>query len=743
MNPPPPTAGEDRHDKNININIKNMKKEKEYTIEVGGRQLKATFSDLAPQTNGSVLVQYGETTVLATATMGEEREGLDYFPLTVEYSEKFYAVGKILGSRFIRRENRPTDNAILTGRLIDRTLRPLFDDRLRSEVQIVLSVLSIDDANDPDFVALTAASLALATSDIPWGGPISGLRIGKDENNQLKVNSTYEEREKNNFDVFASVIDKRINMIEVGTDEAIEKEIVESMEMAINEAEKINEWQRKIVSEIGIDKKEINIVENVGFKNEVINFLKEKGLEKAIYAGQKQKMKDDLRDVEFELKEWLVGQEKSDLIKDAMNIMEEEIGKIVSKNILESEKRPDGRKLDEIREIYCEVDVLPKRVHGSGLFMRGLTHALSNITLASPGRGLTIENIEFSGEKNFIHHYNFPPFSVGEARPMRGPGRREIGHGALAEKALLPIIPNKSEFPYTIRVVSEILSSNGSSSMASACGSVLALMDAGVPIKKPVAGIAMGLILGKNDEYKVLTDIQGPEDHYGDMDLKIAGTRDGITACQLDVKIKGITLEMIEKTLEQAKNARLKIIEKIEETIKEPRKELSPFAPKISSTKIDPDKIGMVIGSGGKTIKDIMEKTKTEIDIDDDGSIFVTGLESEGVDRAIKMIEDMTKEYKVGDIVEGEVVKIMDFGAFVQLDPYQDGMVHISEISHSRTEKVEDALKVGQKVKVKVIRVEDGRLSLSMKAMIENNGSAEVVDLKRRNKRSDRKFKNF
>lgn len=720
-----------------------MKQEKEYTIEVGGRQLKATFSDLAPQTNGSVLVQYGDTTVLATATMGEEREGLDYFPLTVEYSEKFYAVGKILGSRFIRRENRPTDNAILTGRLIDRTLRPLFDDRLRSEVQIVLSVLSIDDANDPDFVALTAASLALATSDIPWGGPISGLRIGKDENNQLKVNSTYEEREKNNFDVFASVIDKRINMIEVGTNEATEKEIVESMEMAINEAEKINEWQRKIVSEIGIDKKEINIAEDIEFKNEVINFLKEKGLEKAIYAGQKQKMKDDLRDVEFELKEWLVGQEKSDLIKDAMNIMEEEIGKIVSKNILESDKRPDGRKLDEIRELYCEVDVLPKRVHGSGLFMRGLTHALSNITLASPGRGLTIENIEFSGEKNFIHHYNFPPFSVGEAKPMRGPGRREIGHGALAEKALLPIIPNKSEFPYTIRVVSEILSSNGSSSMASACGSVLALMDAGVPIKKPVAGIAMGLILGKNDEYKVLTDIQGPEDHYGDMDLKIAGTRDGITACQLDVKIKGITLEMIEKTLEQAKNARLKIIEKIEETIKEPRKELSPFAPKISSTKIDPDKIGMVIGSGGKTIKDIMEKTKTEIDIDDDGSIFVTGLESEGVDRAIKMIEDMTKEYKVGDVVEGEVVKIMDFGAFVQLDPYQDGMVHISEISHSRTEKVEDALKVGQKVKVKVIRAEDGRLSLSMKAMIENNGSAEVVDLKRRNKRSDRKFKNF
>ncbi len=720
-----------------------MKKEKEYTIEVGGRQLKATFSDLAPQTNGSVLVQYGETTVLANATMGEEREGLDYFPLTVEYSEKFYAVGKILGSRFIRRENRPTDNAILTGRLIDRTLRPLFDDRLRSEVQIVLSVLSIDDHNDPDFVALTAASLALATSDIPWGGPISGLRIGKDENNQLKVNSTYKEREENNFDVFASVIDKRINMIEVGTNEATEKEIVESMEMAINEAEKINEWQRKIVSEIGIDKKEINIAEDIEFKNEVINFLKEKGLEKAIYAGQKQKMKDDLRDVEFELKEWLVGQEKSDLIKDAMNIMEEEIGKIVSKNILESEKRPDGRKLDEIRELYCEVDVLPKMVHGSGLFMRGLTHALSNITLASPGRGLTIENIEFSGEKNFIHHYNFPPFSVGEARPMRGPGRREIGHGALAEKALLPIIPNKSEFPYTIRVVSEILSSNGSSSMASACGSVLALMDAGVPIKKPVAGIAMGLILGKNDEYKVLTDIQGPEDHYGDMDLKIAGTKDGITACQLDVKIKGITLEMIENTLEQAKNARLKIIEKIEETIKEPRKELSPFAPKISSTKIDPDKIGMVIGSGGKTIKDIMEKTKTEIDIDDDGSIFVTGLESEGVDRAIKMIEDMTKEYKVGDVVEGEVVKIMDFGAFVQLDPYQDGMVHISEISHSRTEKVEDALKVGQKVKVKVIRVEDGRLSLSMKAMIENNGSAEVVDLKRRNKRSDRQFKNF
>lgn len=698
-----------------------MENKKEFVFEGLDEPIKVVFSKLAEQASGSCLVQQGGTWVLVTAVMGKaDREGLDFFPLTVEYQEKFYAIGKILGGNYLRRENRPTDNAILTGRLIDRSIRPLFDNRLRREVQIVASVLSMDDKHDPDFLSLLGASLALGVSNIPFGGPITGLRVGKNEAQKLKLDPSFQEVTEQEFDVFASVTKDKINMVEVGVNEAKESEVLDSLRLIINKAREINDFQEKIIAEIGQPKETITLKEiDAQFKKTVLEFLNENKLEEAVYAGDKGRMAEALRVIKEKMLTWIKELEFAEKTGDALSILEQEIDDIVHKNIIESEKRPDGRKLDEIRELYCEAGFLPDQVHGSGLFFRGQTHALSAVTLASPARSLTVENIEFSGKKKFIHHYNFPPFSVGETGAFRGPGRREIGHGALAEKALLPIIPNTETFPYAIRIVSEVLSSNGSSSMASTCGSVIALMDAGVPIKKPVAGIAMGLIMRDSNTFKVLTDIQGPEDHYGDMDFKAAGTADGLTACQLDVKVEGITLEMVENTLAQAKTARLQILEKIKQAIGEPRKELSAFAPKISIVKIDPDKIGMVIGSGGKSIKDIMERTGAEIDIDDDGSVFITSPDAESVKNASEIVLSIVKEYEVGEIVEGKVVKIADFGAFVEFSPQKDGMIHISELAHGRTEKVEDVVKMGQIVKAKIIRIEDGKTALSLKALQE------------------------
>lgn len=729
--------------------------EKVFSVDnLANRPLKIRISNLAEQANSSVVVQYGDTTVLVTATMAkQDRVGLNYFPLTVDYEERFYAAGKILGSRFIRREGRPSEAAVLTGRLIDRPIRPLFDHRMRRDVQIVVTVLSIDNDNDPDFAGLLGASVALGMSNIPWNGPIAGIRIGK-INDKFIINPTYAEREQGEFDIFVSGTEDKINMLEIAAKETPEEVIVEALALAQEEIKKLVKLQKEIFSKLAKPKASIELKEPTPeFKEKIHNFLATR-LEDALYGPDKITRQTKLENLKTEMTEWLKTENIEETqIHEALSLLEDAIDETVHKNILKKDKRPDGRKLNELRSISCEVGFLP-RVHGSAIFTRGNTQALSSITLAAPSHELTVETMEVSGSKRFLHHYNFPPFSVGETGPMRGPGRREIGHGALAEKSLLPIIPNKEQFPYTIRVVSEILSSNGSSSMASVCGSSLALMDAGVPIKTPAAGIAMGLMLDPNNgekNYKILTDIQGPEDHYGDMDFKAAGTKNGVTGVQMDVKIQGVTIKILEETLKQAKEARMQILEKIKAAISEPRKALSPLAPKIKIIKINPDQIGQVIGSGGKTIKDIMAKAKVEIDIDDDGSVFVTGLEDEGVTLALKMVESITHEYKVGEIVEGTVSKILDFGAVIDLGPNKDGLLHISELAYYRVEKVEDIVKMGETIKVKVIRVDaDGRIGLSLKAMTpapEGNGSETNYNNKehfsRPNRRSPRPRNRF
>jgi polyribonucleotide nucleotidyltransferase len=705
-----------------------MLEEKVFSLDVAGRKLTAKFSPLAQQANGSVIMQYGDTVVLVTATMGKvDRLENDFFPLVVDYEERFYAAGKILGSRFVRREGKPSEGAILTARLIDRSIRPLFNQNMRREVQVVATVLSIDGENDPDFPALIGASLALATSDIPWEGPVSGIRIGL-VNNELKVNPTYQERDTGDLDFFLSSAENKITMLEVGANEISEDVMNKAAQLALGEIEKIQKFQEQIIKEIGKEKAQVLLKEiNPEVKTKVQEFLKDK-LEEAIYTEDKMSRVSKIATLKRDLEEYLKneGHDESK-IKEGFIVLEEEIDNLVHKNILEKDKRPDGRKLDEIRPIYCAVGFLP-RVHGSGLFIRGTTQALSIVTLAAPSHGLTVETMEESDVKRFIHHYNFPPYSVGEISSMRSPGRREIGHGALAEKSLLPIIPKKEDFPYAIRVVSEILSSNGSSSMASVCGSSLALMDAGVPIKTPAAGIAMGLMMEDENHYKILTDIQGPEDHYGDMDFKVAGTKNGITGVQMDVKIKGITLKIFEETLLQAKKARLEILKKIEEVIAQPRTSLSPFAPKIFTIQIDPEKIRDVIGSGGKTINDIIKKTGVEIDIEEDGQIFVTAPNEEAGKEALQIIQNITHEFKEGEIVTGKVSRILDFGAIIDLGFNKEGLLHISEIANRRINKVEDELKVGQVLTLKIIKIdENGRISLSLKALHpeENNRNNE------------------
>ncbi|HPT40493.1 MAG TPA: polyribonucleotide nucleotidyltransferase [Candidatus Paceibacterota bacterium] len=706
-----------------------MLENKKFEMDLAGRKLKVTFSPLAEQANGSCLVQYGDSLILATATMGKSDRDGDFFPLTVEYEEKFYAAGKILGSRFVRREGKASEPAILSGRLIDRTIRPLFDQRLRRDVQVVVTVLSIDEDNDPDFIGLIGASLALSCSDIPWAGPISGIRIGQ-KDGQFIINPTYKQRAESFFDAFVSSIGDKINMLEIGANENPESEVLAAIKLAQETIMGINDFQKQIIAVMGKPKANVMLMEiDPEFKKQVQEFLAPK-LEDAIYQKNKMEMSRKIDELTNELKEWAknIGEDKVNI---ALTILENEIDATVHKNILAKEQRPDGRKLDELRQLFAQAGNILPRVHGCGLFIRGNTQALSSVTLAGPAKELTIETIESSESKRFIHHYNFPSFSVGEAKSSRGPGRREIGHGALAEKALRPMIPTKDQFPYTIRVVSEILSSNGSSSMASACGSSLALMDAGVPIKGPVAGIAMGLMMDDKG-YKVLTDIQGPEDHYGDMDFKVAGTKDGVNACQMDVKIDGISLEIVEKTLAQAKKARLEILAVINGALSAPRANLSPLAPKIKIIKIKPEQIGLVIGSGGKTIKEIMERTGVEIDIDDDGSVFITGVDAAKVDEAAKTIESITHEFTAGEIAEGKIVKILDFGAVIEFGPNSDALLHISELAHRRVEKVEDVVKLGDIIKVKILRVEpDGKIGVSLKALTpapENNGAYGMVD---------------
>ncbi|MDO8483231.1 MAG: polyribonucleotide nucleotidyltransferase [bacterium] len=693
-------------------------KKKEYSIEIGGKTLTAEFNDLAEQANGSVLIRYGNTVLLATAVMSKgAKEGGDWFPLTVDYEERFYAAGKILGSRFVRREGRPTEEAILSGRIVDRTIRPLFDQYIRHEVQVVITVLSIEE-DDPDVLGVVGASLALATSNIPWNGPVSAVRIGiTKETGDFTTNPTYKIRDGENLagDIVACGKDGNINMIEVGGREIAEETLVASLKKASEEIEALQAWQKKIVAEIGKAKKVIPAPEMPKEVTALFTEHIEKKMTDHVMSGTAG------HDAIYKIKEeWMVlFKEKLPEVKPALAdwIFEEKVNEIIHTEAVGNNRRPDNRKMDELRPLFAKAGGISPILHGTGIFYRGGTHIFSALTLGGPGESQVVEGMELQTKKRFMHHYNFPPFSSGECGRIGSTNRRMIGHGALAEKALVAILPPKESFPYTVRIVSEAFASNGSTSMGSVCGSTLALMDAGVPITAPVAGIASGLMMKSETEYKVLTDIQGPEDHHGDMDFKVAGTRKGVTAVQMDVKVGGIPIKILAEAFEKAKQARFQILDVMEGEIKQPRPDISPYAPKILTIKINPKQIGLVIGTGGKTINEIRDTTGVDgIDIEEDGTVFITG-KNGTAEAARKIIEEMTHEYKAGDRLTGTVVKIAEFGAFVSLNANTDGMVHVSEIAPFRIDRVEAVLKVGDKVPVvvKEIDAERGRIKLSIK----------------------------
>ncbi|MFA6446065.1 MAG: polyribonucleotide nucleotidyltransferase [Candidatus Paceibacterota bacterium] len=686
-----------------------------YTTELGGRTLTAEFNDLAENADGSVMLRYGNTVILATAVMSEyEKEGGDFFPLTVDYEEKFYASGQILGSRFVRREGKPSDQAILSGRIVDRTIRPLFQQWIRNEIQVVITVLSIDQ-DDPDVLAVVAASLALGVSSIPFGGPVSAVRIGKHKNDGFQINPTYTEREFESYeaDLVACGKDTMINMIELGGEEVQENIVTDALNLAVTEIEKLNKFQKQIIAERGKTKKALAKQEMPKSVSDLFDAEIRPIWKEYIFSGKPGHEK--INEIQ---KKWLtLAKEKLEETARpfAESYFEQETDAFIHEVALKEKKRADGRGIDDIRPLFAQAGGLSSIVHGSGIFYRGGTHVLSVLTLGSPSDAQVVDGMEEQINKRFMHHYNFPPYSTGETGRMGGTNRRMIGHGALAEKALLPMIPDENAFPYTIRLVSEALSSNGSTSMGSVCASTLALMDGGVPIKKPVAGIASGLMMKSPEEYVVLTDIQGPEDHYGDMDFKVAGTKDGITAIQMDVKVMGVTTKILVDALEKAKIARLKILDVITTAIPTTRATLAPNAPQILTIKIKPDQIGLVIGGGGKTIKEIKEKSGAEIDINDDGTVFFTG-KNGSAEKAKKIVEEMTHEYKAGEKFQGTVVKILDFGAFVKIGFNAEGLVHVSEIAPFRVDKVTDYLKEGDVVPVVVKEIDErDRLSLSIK----------------------------
>ncbi|MBI2483890.1 polyribonucleotide nucleotidyltransferase [Candidatus Uhrbacteria bacterium] len=698
---------------------------KVFETEIGGKTFSLETGVLAQQANASVVCRYGDTVVLATAVVASgQRDGIEYLPLMVDYEERLYAAGKIKGSRFIKREGRATDEAVLTARLIDRAVRPLFDDAMRNDIQVILTVLSIDQENDPDIPALIAASAVLHASSIPWQGPIAGIRIGR-INGEWVINPSYEARSKSELDLVVAGTHDKVIMIEAGAVEVSEDVMAQAVEFSMKHLGKICAFVEEYRAAVGQEKKSYRVEADEGedtltqdLLDSVQGWLKEKAPE-YLTTGIKEtkqsrkaavaRMKDAL---EAYLLEKQVGKEKR---KKAAVFVDEYAEAEVTRAILEEEKRVDGRALDQIRPLVSEVGLLP-RTHGSGLFSRGETQVLSIVTLGSPGDEQTLDGMEVAGKKRYMHHYNFPPYSVGEVKPLRGPGRREVGHGALAEKALLPVLPSKEDFPYTIRVVSEVLGSNGSSSMGSTCGSTLALMDAGVPISAPVAGIAMGLASREDGAYKVLTDLQDLEDGKGGMDFKIAGTKKGITAIQLDTKTNGLTMEIVRETLTAGHAARVRILEVMGLAIASPRPELSKYAPRIISFMINPEKIRDVIGPGGKIINEIIDKTGVQIDIEQTGQVMVTSTSEEGSAEAVAWIKRLTREVKVGEIFEGRVTRIMDFGAFVEVLPRQEGLIHISELAPYRVRQVTDIVKLGQVIPVKVIGIdEQNRINLSLK----------------------------
>ena len=708
-----------------------MFKPQKFEMDFAGRKFSVEIGKMAHQTNASCLVRYGDTVILATAVMAKEaRTGIDFFPLTVEMQEKMYAAGKIKGSRFVKRDGRPTDNAVLDSRMIDRGIRPLFNQQIRNEVQVVTTTLSYDEENSADLLAITAGAVALHISDIPWHGPLIGICVGR-INGEMIINPTEAQMTESDFKLVFSAAYDKVLMIDAEGKEITEADMEKAIEFGLNAAKPLLDFIDKIKKEVGLVKQdEEELIKGAYVGGEISLEEKRTAFEEAkkFFApqldtylfnqpkGTKRERKKVAKELLDKFVAGLEDQGKHEeiiaYVKDNFEFyLEEE----VTKAILDKELRIDGRKLDQIRPLLGEVGLLP-RTHGSALFSRGETQVLTLVTLGAPGDAQILDEMtESETKKTYIHYYNSVPFAYGETGAIRSAGRREIGHGALAEKALLPVLPEKESFPYTMLVVSEVMGSNGSSSMASTCGSTLSLMDAGVPLKKPVAGIAMGL--ASNDQgYKILTDLQDFEDGEGGMDFKVAGTRDGITAIQMDTKTMGLTMEVCRETLKRAKAARVEILNKIEEVIPAPRADLSPFAPRIVSMRIDPEKIRDVIGTGGKIINEIIDACNVKIDIEDDGFVAVTGVGSEGVAKAIKWIEDITKDVEVGEIYTGEVVRLMDFGAFVQILPGRDGMVHISEFSNERVDKISDVASIGQQLTVKVIEIDDkGRINLSVK----------------------------
>ena len=697
-----------------------MSEKKVFSYNWGGRQLTVEIGQLAKQANGAVLVRYGDTVVLTAAVGTKQAKDTDFFPLTVNYEEKMYAAGKIPGG-FIKREGRPSEHATLTARLIDRPIRPMFAEGFRNEVQITNTVMSVDPNCPPEMAAMFGSSLALCISDIPFDGPIAGVDVGR-VNGEYVINPTTEQKENSDIELSVAGTATAINMVESSAKEVNEGDMLGALLFGHEEIKKLVAFQEEIVREVGKEKMEVTLLSFDPAIEAQVKDLFSQAMVHAIQTEEKlareaniEKVKETaIEHFEAVLEE---NDEKAGLLKQVSQLVDNLEKDEVRRLITEEKVRPDGRKIDEIRPLSSEIDLLP-RVHGSGLFTRGQTQALTSATLAPLGEYQVIDGLGIEEGKRFIHHYNFPQFSVGSVGRAGSPGRREIGHGALGERALKQVIPSPEDFPYTIRLVSEVLESNGSSSQASICAGTLALMAAGVPIKAPVAGIAMGLI-SDGTNYTVLTDIQGLEDHLGDMDFKVAGTKDGITALQMDIKIQGITEQILREALTQAKKARFEILEELTSTIAEPRKELSPYAPKIEMISIHPDKIKVVIGRGGETINSIIDETGVKIDIDQEGHVSIASTDAAMIQRAKEIIEDLTREIEVGQVYEGTVRRIEKFGAFVEIAKGKDGLVHISELAHERVGKVEDVLALGDKVTVKVIEIDgQGRINLSRKALL-------------------------
>jgi len=694
------------------LNKKEMQT-KSYSMELAGKTLTAEFNDLTVHANGSVMLRYGETVILVTAVMSERESSAPYFPLSVEFEEKFYAAGQILGSRFARREGKPSDEAVLSARIVDRTIRPLFNHSLRNDIQVVVTVLAAGE-DDPDVLAVIGASLALSVSDIPWNGPVGAVRVAKVAGtNELVINPTYAERLENKLDVEIYVCGKdgTINMIETGAYEVSEEEIIKMLTLASKQHALIEAFQRNIIAAIGKTKKEINEPEIPEALIHIYEGEYEAKLRSEMFS--KRAGKDHIYEVKKEFLTAVKAAELSEAI--ASHFFEDKIDEELHKGALERGERADGREMDTVRELYAQAGGISPVLHGSGIFYRGATHIFSALTLGGPEAAQLIDTIEEQeGKKRFMHHYNFPPFSVGETGRVGGFNRRMIGHGALAEKAMIPVIPEQTDFPYTIRLVSETLSSNGSSSMGSVCASILALMDGGVPIKRPVAGIASGVMID-GDKYVLLTDIQGPEDEFGDMDFKVAGTTEGVTAIQMDVKVGGVSLEILTGALEKARVARLHILETMTAAIATPRPTISSRAPEIVVVKIQPEQIGLVIGGGGKTINGIKDATGVqEITIEEDGTVFITG-KNNTAQQAADRIRSLTKIYAVGEKLDVTVTKVTTFGAFAKIDAYNEGLIHISEIVPFRLETMDGVLTEGDIVQVVVAKVEDGKIGLSIK----------------------------